>query len=57
MLKPVMPDVARNIESFLNVSDLQWSNVRDVINDHKIKDYENLLTRIREEDIERIIKK
>ena len=57
MLKPVMPDVARNIESFLNVSDLQWSNVRDVINDHEIKDYENLLTRIREEDIERIIKK
>ena len=57
MLKPVMPHVARNVESFLNVSDLQWSNVRDVINDHKIKDYENLLTRIREEDIERIIKK
>jgi len=57
MLKPVMPHVARNVESFLNISDLQWSNVRDVINDHKINDYENLLTRIREEDIERIIKK
>jgi methionyl-tRNA synthetase len=57
MLKPVMPEVAKNVESFMNLSDLNWSNISDVIKDHKINDYENLLTRIREEDIERIIKK
>ena len=57
MLKPVMPDVADNVESFMNLSDLDWSNISDVIKDHKINDYENLLYRIREEDIERIIKK
>ena len=42
MLKPVMPDVARNVESFMNLSDLNWSNIHDVINDHKINNYENL---------------
>ena len=57
MLKPVMPDVADNVESFMNLSDLDWSNISDVIKDHEINDYENLLYRIREEDIERIIKK
>ena len=57
MLKPVMPDVASNVESFMNLSDLNWSNIHDVINDHKINNYENLMYRIREEDIERIIKK
>ena len=57
MLKPVMPDVASNVESFMNLSDLNWSNIYDVINDHKINNYENLMYRIREEDIERIIKK
>ena len=57
MLKPVMPDVVDNVESFMNLSDLDWSNISDVIKDHEINDYENLLYRIREEDIERIIKK
>ena len=57
MLKPVMPDIADNVESFMNLSDLDWSNISDVIKDHEINDYENLLYRIREEDIERIIKK
>ena len=57
MLKPVMPDVADNVESFMNLTDLDWSNISDVIKDHEINDYENLLYRIREEDIERIIKK
>ena len=52
-----MPDVADNVESFMNLSDLDWSNISDVIKDHEINDYENLLYRIREEDIERIIKK
>ena len=57
MLKPVMPDVVDNVESFMNLSDLDWSNISDVIKDHEINDYENLLYRIREEDIERMIKK
>ena len=42
MIKPVMPDVASNVESFMNLSDLNWSNIHDVINDHKINNYENL---------------
>ncbi len=57
MLKPVMPEVARNVELFMNIPDLNWSNLSDAIKDHQINDYENLLTRIHEEDIERIIKK
>ena len=57
MLKPVMPDVANNVESFMNLSDLDWSNISDVIKNHKINNYESLLYRINEEDIERIIKK
>ena len=56
LLKPVMPEVARNVESFMNLSDLNWSDITDAIKDHQINDYENLLTRIQEEDIKRIIK-
>ena len=56
LLKPVMPEVARNVESFMNLSDLNWSDITDAVKDHQINDYENLLTRIQEEDIKRIIK-
>ena len=40
----------------MNLSDLNWSDITDAIKDHQINDYENLLTRIQEEDIKRIIK-
>ena len=57
MLKPVMPDVAKNVESFMNLTELKWSDINNTQIDYKINTYENLLTRIREESIERIIKK
>ena len=45
-LKPILPQLAKQVENFLNIEDLQWNNVLDVLHDHKIMPYEHLMTRV-----------
>ncbi|MSQ88779.1 MAG: methionine--tRNA ligase [Betaproteobacteria bacterium] len=45
-LKPVMPKLAREVESFLNVPSLAWSDAATLLNKHKINPYQHLLTRV-----------
>lgn len=46
-LKPVLPQVASQVESWLNIAPLQWSDVRNVLpNGHRINVYQHLLTRV-----------
>ena len=52
-LKPVLPKLAANVEQFLNIPPLTWSNASSVLtNGHRINDYQHLMTRIEPKDIE-----
>jgi methionyl-tRNA synthetase len=46
-LKPVLPNLATEIEKFLNISPLSWSSVdASLVNQHTINAYDHLITRI-----------
>ena len=45
-LKPVLPKLAENVESLLNVQPLSWSDSKKLLTDHKINQFEHLMTRI-----------
>ncbi len=46
-LKPVLPALAANIETFLNVPELTWASVNTPFESgHRINDYAHLITRI-----------
>jgi methionyl-tRNA synthetase len=45
-LKPVLPDVARAVEEFLNIPPLRWDDAGTLLVDHKINAYKHLMTRV-----------
>ncbi len=55
-LKPVLPELAKAVESFLNVAPLGWNHVSDSLgNDHRINTYQHLATRIDPKNIESMV--
>ena len=55
LLKPVLPKLALQAEAFLNVEDLQWSDLGNNLLDHAINRFQPLMTRIEPVFIERMI--
>ncbi|MBC7756654.1 MAG: methionine--tRNA ligase subunit beta, partial [Bdellovibrio sp.] len=52
-LKPVLPEIAKNVEEFLNIPPLTWNDVDNGFSDgHKIKEFNHLMTRIDPKAIE-----
>ena len=46
-LKPVLPEVARQVEALLNVAPMQWSDAGTALPDgHRINTYAHLMTRV-----------
>jgi len=45
-LKPVMPELARSVEAFLNIPPLTWDDAKHLLLDHKINPYKHLMTRV-----------
>ncbi len=46
-LKPVLPQLATQVESFLNIVPLQWSDITNTLPDgHTIEPYSHLMTRV-----------
>ncbi len=46
-LKPVLPKLAADVEQFLNIKPLAWSDASSVLTDgHRINTYEHLMTRV-----------
>jgi methionyl-tRNA synthetase len=45
-LKPVVPQLARQSEEFLNIEALTWNNIGEPLLDHTIKPFQALMTRI-----------
>jgi methionyl-tRNA synthetase len=46
-LKPVLPDLARQVEALLNIEPLQWTSVETPLADgHRVNPYSHLMTRV-----------
>lgn len=55
-LKPVLPEITKNVEHFLNIDPLNWSDVGNGFSDgHKINQYNHLITRLEGKQIEAMV--
>ncbi|MDH5258500.1 MAG: methionine--tRNA ligase, partial [Gammaproteobacteria bacterium] len=54
-LKPVLPAMAEKVEAFLNVSELNWSNIESPLLSHGINKFKPLMTRVEKEKIDIMI--
>jgi len=54
-LKPVLPEMAKQAELFLNIDELCWSGVRSPLINHQINKFKPLMTRIEDEQIAKVV--
>ena len=54
-LKPILPKYAEKVEKFLNVDKLSFEDLDTVLENHKINDFERLVERIDEEQVNAMI--
>jgi methionyl-tRNA synthetase len=54
-LKPVLPRLAQDVETFLAIEPLAWSDANSLLTDHSIQQYKHLMTRIDTKSIESLI--
>ena len=54
-LKPVLPEMAKNSEEFLNVDSLNWSDIESPLTNHKINKFKPLMTRIEDDQIDQMV--
>jgi methionyl-tRNA synthetase len=54
-LKPVLPQVAAQAESFLNVPALRWDDARELLREgHRITEYRHLLGRVEQKQLDQL---
>ncbi len=54
-LKPVLPKLAENVEAFLNIAPLVWTDAGHLLAGHAINEYQHLMTRIDPKQIEAMV--
>ncbi len=54
-LKPILPKYAEKVEKFLNIDKLSFADVETVLANHKINDFERLVERIDEKQVNAMI--
>ena len=54
-LKPVLPEMARSSEEFLNVDSLKWADIQHPLINHKINKFKALMTRIEDDQIDQMV--
>ena len=54
-LKPVLPEMAKRSEEFLNVDSLNWSDIESPLTNHKINKFKALMTRIEDDQIDQMV--
>ncbi len=54
-LKPVLPELVKNAEAFLNVEPLSWGDLQQPLLDHKINRFKPLMTRIEADAVNTMI--
>jgi len=56
-LKPVIPEMAKQIEEFLNIEPLLWGQQQELLLDHDIQKYKHLAKRIEEKQVNAMLEK
>ncbi|NOY65797.1 MAG: methionine--tRNA ligase [Gammaproteobacteria bacterium] len=56
-LKPILPEMAQQIETFLNIEPLQWHDSETLLLDHEIRKYKHLAKRIEEKQVNDMLEK
>lgn len=54
-LKPVLPNMAEKVETFLNIKPIDWENYSTPLLDHTINKFKPLMTRVEQKDIEKML--
>jgi len=54
-LKPVLPEMAKQSEVFLNIDSLNWDDIKSPLTSHQINKFKPLMTRIEDDQIEAMI--
>jgi methionyl-tRNA synthetase len=54
-LKPILPNYAKKVQELLNVDELNFADVETVLENHKINNYQRLVERIDEEQVNAMI--
>jgi methionyl-tRNA synthetase len=54
-LKPILPMLAKEVESFLNIDALTWAKAGELLFSHRINEYKHLMTRIDPKSITALI--
>ena len=54
-LKPILPVIAENVESFLKVDPLEWKDAQTLLQDHAIDKFKPLMTRIETSKVEDMV--
>ncbi|MDB4099328.1 methionine--tRNA ligase [Candidatus Thioglobus sp.] len=54
-LKPVLPEMAKSSEEFLNIDSLNWEDIKKPLTSHHINKFKPLMTRIEDEQLEAMI--
>ena len=55
LLKPVLPQLASDAETFLNVAPLSWNDYSTTLVNHQLNPFKPLLTRMEQKDIDALI--
>ncbi|MCZ6855887.1 MAG: methionine--tRNA ligase [Gammaproteobacteria bacterium] len=54
-LKPILPQMARKAEAFLNVAPLRWADLESPLTNHTVNSFEPLFTRMEAKALERVV--
>jgi len=54
-LKPVLPPLTKQVEDFLNIEPLNWSDSNSLLLSHEIKPYKHMITRIEQKQIDALL--
>ncbi len=54
-LKPILPNLARDTESFLNIDPLDWASLDSILLNHQINKFKPLMTRIEPKQVDAMI--
>jgi len=54
-LKPVLPKLATEVESFLNIAALTWTDAGTLLTNHSINAYSHLMTRVEQKQVDALV--
>jgi len=54
-LKPILPEIAEKVESFLKVDPLQWQDSTSLLTNHAIDKFKPLMTRVETDKVDQMI--